>query len=939
MKKLLLSVLNLLAILQLNAQISNWDSVAVAGIINTDTTVDFTVLQKFNNKLYVGGYSNKDGTLKLFSSASGSLGSYTLETNFSTLILPTGTGASLSASTANSNYMFLGTGVTPGQATVAVPQVYRFFGSYSAIGPNASDYALINTGGDNDLNVGKGNPKIDALAQYSPTGSNDTVYAFVNPNDGSHAISVWKAAVNTTSPSWKNSTNFSMSSGITKVYDAIVWHNRLYIAVAHTDSTDAGSNNYKVSLVLSTANGVTWDTVATTNSLLNSISSTIYSSTNYAFAALEIHNDTLVAALDNSNGPVLWYTTDKTASPAWHNMCNYGAGADSPVNGITDIQSDGYNIWMQTDNGYTASVYQYNAYLAASAASYGGMVDITLNTGVEVPYGSVYGYRLQYFNTAIYTAGYIQYGSQPQPPYGDGNIWRLFIPKAGFKDSLSAGTGFCQNNTLFLKSTATNSNTYQWYLNGNLYSSSKDTIYILSNAGTYTFTQQVYNGTVGSIGDDITKVITVNQSPTVGTLSGLSNICMGQTDSISTQVLSNIPYTCTWVFTSPNTTLTHTTSTAYIMITPPVPGTYTTAVTVKDTNNCVAVCSATLSVNVHQNNSLSGFITDKTGNTITSGKVFLFEKKTTNVGVADSTANTSIGSYAVNSVNYNYTFPQLSIGNYYIKVIADPIAYPLSIGTYYSNKPNAFQWDSAIFIPHNTCTAGNDTANIKIIEIQKVTGPGSISGDIDLLSSFGHRLSNTNQVMGAPLKGIDVKLGKNPGGGCVARTTATTTMTTGSNTVYTYQFDSIPAGNYKIYVDIPNYGMDSARVASISKQDTASINNNYYVDSTKIHVDTAKVTTGIFKQSSICNTLKVYPNPASDIAYLDFENSTEQNVNLQLYDIAGKQISTLYDKKMPQGNQTLTVNLAELQLNKGVYFIRATLNGQAQTLKLTIISN
>jgi hypothetical protein len=329
------------------------------------------------------------------------------------------------------------------------------------------------------------------------------------------------------------------------------------------------------------------------------------------------------------------------------------------------------------------------------------------------------------------------------------------------------------------------------------------------------------------------------------------------------------------------------------------------------------------------------------GTNVISGKAYLFEKKTINVGLNDTISVTNLGNYPINSVNYNYTFPTVPIGNYYVKVIADTVSYPLSVGTYYSYRANRFQWDSALVINHPTCNAGNDTANVHIIEIKDTTGPGTISGNIKLLSSFGQRLANggNNSVFGSPLKGIDVKLGKNPGGGCAARTTATTTMTT-NNATYTYQFDSIPLGSYKIYVDIPNYGMDSARVANISSTDTASINNNYYVDSTTIHVDTNHVAaTGIFKQSAINNSIKVYPNPAGDVAYLDFEIGTAQNVNLQLYDIAGKQVSTLYNQRMPQGLQTITLNLASMQLNRGVYFIRASMNGSVQTLKLTIIGN
>lgn len=922
MKKIILS-LALLIGLTGKSQVANWDSVAVAGIAGNDTSVSFTVFQKFNNKLYAGGFSNDGGVLKLYSSLNGDLNSFTPETNFSSLILPTGYGAKLTASCANNNYMFLGSGVTSGQPTVHIPQVYRLFGSYSVIGPNQSNYNTL-AGTDNDVVNGYGT--IDALAQYSPTGSNDTVYAFVSPNDGSHAVSVWKAPVNNASPTWTNSTNFTIASGINKVYDAIVWHNRLYIGVNRIDSMDVNAYNYKISLILSTADGVKWDTVAKTSSLLAAGGATINSSSPYAFSALEIHNDTLVAAIDEAGGPALWYTTNQTANPTWHSMFN---NANQNISGVTDLQSDGFNIWIQTSN-YYASVLQYNRYILANT---GGYLPI-ITSGTDIGnYTNTNSYKMQFYNNALYSAGSLGISSYP---YSNGNMWRLFLPKTTFKDSLKTGTGFCQNDTLFLKSTATNSNTYNWYLNTNLYSITKDTTYVLSNAGTYTLMLKSFNGTVGSIGDSTVKVITVHQSPLATSIStSPSNICQGQSDTITTTVFCNIPYVSTWTL---NSSLTYTSSTNKVVVAPPA-GTYTVAVSIKDTNNCVGVSTATASINVHQNNSLSGLIKEPNGNAVTSGKVYLFEKKTNNVGLADSTANTSIGTYTVNSNVYNYTFPQVPVGNYYIKVIADTILYPLSVGTYYSNKKNAFQWDSAIFIPHNTCAAGNDTANVKIIETSGVKGPGTISGNIRLVTGFGHRLANNpNQTYGAPLKGIDVKLGKNPGGGCAARTTATTTMTSSSNVVYTYQFDSVPLTNYKIYVDIPNYGMDSVRAVSLSSSDTASVNNNYYVDSMLIRVDTTQVT-GIFKQSNVNNTIKVYPNPAADVAYLDFENSAAQNVNLQLYDIAGKQITVLYNQKMPQGPQTITVNFAELQLNKGVYFIRASINGTIQTLKLTIINN
>jgi hypothetical protein len=50
-------------------------------------------------------------------------------------------------------------------------------------------------------------------------------------------------------------------------------------------------------------------------------------------------------------------------------------------------------------------------------------------------------------------------------------------------------------------------------------------------------------------------------------------------------------------------------------------------------------------------------------------------------------------------------------------------------------------------------------------------------------------------VAGAPLKGVDVKLGKSPGGGLVARTT------TDANGAFT--FANLPAGSYVLTFDLP----------------------------------------------------------------------------------------------------------------------------------------
>jgi hypothetical protein len=359
---------------------------------------------------------------------------------------------------------------------------------------------------------------------------------------------------------------------------------------------------------------------------------------------------------------------------------------------------------------------------------------------------------------------------------------------------------------------------------------------------------------------------------------------------------------------------------------------YVTLQTKDNTTGCIGNSATSPYITINQSDSLSGLVKEPNNNLVNKGTVYLFKQKANHVGVADSTSY-----YTLSSTPAGYfTFPSLPYGDYYIKAVADSVAYPKAVGTYYTNpvKVNAYQWDSASVLKHHSCTNANDTLSIKVIEITAPTGHGTISGNIYKDLSFGHRLNGNgghNSLMGAPLKGIDVKLGKNPGGGCAARTS---TSDSGA-----YVFNHVDTGSYKIYVDIPNYGMDSVRNVVITPADTISVNNNYHVDSTKIYVDTAKTVGIITLSQTTATNIKVYPNPANDVAYIDFMNTTSSIISATLYDITGNKIATLCNQKMPQGNQSLKINLGDLQLNKGIYFIRATINNTPQTFKLTVINN
>jgi Carboxypeptidase regulatory-like domain len=65
---------------------------------------------------------------------------------------------------------------------------------------------------------------------------------------------------------------------------------------------------------------------------------------------------------------------------------------------------------------------------------------------------------------------------------------------------------------------------------------------------------------------------------------------------------------------------------------------------------------------------------------------------------------------------------------------------------------------------------------------------------------------------GAPLKGVDVKLGRNPGGGAAARTT--------TDEKGAFTFGNVPAGSYTLTFELPAVSGSAAGAASASRGQT-----------------------------------------------------------------------------------------------------------------------
>jgi hypothetical protein len=459
------------------------------------------------------------------------------------------------------------------------------------------------------------------------------------------------------------------------------------------------------------------------------------------------------------------------------------------------------------------------------------------------------------------------------------------VPVAG----ATSNSPICDMSVLIFTNSSSGATSYSWsgpnsFTSTAVNPSITTAMYGL-NDGTYTLTAQSAAGCLNTT----TVNVVINPLPTIT----VSNATICATDSASLGVTNSYP-TFSW---SPGAGLNNTTSQT-AMASPTVTTVYT--ITATDFTGCSN--TNTVSVTVFINKNISGTIYDTTTvsgtHIINGGYVYLYKSQPPPLAamVIDSAVITSAG----------YTLSQVHGGNYYIKAIADTSIYHGSVPTYFSSRPNAYQWDSAIVITHAGCLGANTTGkDITIIELPAQSGTGVISGSVTADPSYGGRLSGGghNQPLGAPLKGVDIKLGKNPGGTAAARTT--------TDNSGTYGFSNVPNGNYSIYADIPNYGMVNILTVTISPTNTQSLNNNYCVDSVFIYNCSPAV--GITKFSLPNASVIIYPNPNNGSFYVDANGY--DNLQAEVYSVVGQKV---FGETVSNKYQALNIS----ELSAGIYFVR-----------------
>jgi hypothetical protein len=77
------------------------------------------------------------------------------------------------------------------------------------------------------------------------------------------------------------------------------------------------------------------------------------------------------------------------------------------------------------------------------------------------------------------------------------------------------------------------------------------------------------------------------------------------------------------------------------------------------------------------------------------------------------------------------------------------------------------------------------------------------------------------------------------------------------------------------------------------------------------------------------------PNPVRGQATLRYEVPEQTSVRIDLFDVLGRRVTTLVDRKEVAGRQTTTVDAS--RLSSGTYFVRLQSDGTVRTEQITVV--
>ncbi|MGB3948375.1 MAG: N-acetylmuramoyl-L-alanine amidase [Bacteroidia bacterium] len=87
---------------------------------------------------------------------------------------------------------------------------------------------------------------------------------------------------------------------------------------------------------------------------------------------------------------------------------------------------------------------------------------------------------------------------------------------------------------------------------------------------------------------------------------------------------------------------------------------------------------------------------------------------------------------------------------------------------------------------------------------------------------------------------------------------------------------------------------------------------------------------------SVINSLVVYPNPFNNTATIAYQLNVASNVKVFITDVLGKELMLYNNPNQSAGKHQVVINAAELQLSKGMYFVKLETENSQRFVKIVV---
>ncbi len=164
--------------------------------------------------------------------------------------------------------------------------------------------------------------------------------------------------------------------------------------------------------------------------------------------------------------------------------------------------------------------------------------------------------------------------------------------------------------------------------------------------------------------------------------------------------------------------------------------------------------------------------------------------------------------------------------------------------------------------------------------------------------------------------------------GTVSALASNVTFTPVNNSIF--NATSNPIGQWKEISILSNAIPKSSNVRFRILYQSAN-GNNLYVDNIQLGQRT-----GLKELTASDINLLVSPNPFNTTTKLSYSLVKSNNVEIEVYDVVGKKMATLFNGTQQEGVQEITFDRTEHNLNSGLYFVKFNIEGSTFTQKVIV---